>query len=103
MKDKRGSQFATNLRVPPLALSALLAPAVGFAQSGDHTPAQGSQSDPVAEIVVTGLRHSIQTSQELKQNSDVIVDSISAIDIGALPDRSVTEALQRISGVSIDH
>ena len=57
----------------------------------------------MTEIVVTGLRQSIQTSQEIKQNAEVIVDSISAVDISALPDRSVTEALQQIPGVAIDH
>jgi hypothetical protein len=30
-----------------------------------------------------------------------VVDAITASDIGALPDRSVTEALQRVPGVSI--
>ena len=62
-----------------------------------------AQTSPITEVVVTGLRQSIQTAQEIKQNAEVIVDSISAVDISALPDRSVTEALQRIPGVSIDH
>ncbi|MGH1559124.1 TonB-dependent receptor plug domain-containing protein [Caulobacter segnis] len=37
----------------------------------------------------------------LKKNSEEIVDSITAVDIGGLPDRSVTEALQRVPGVTI--
>ena len=70
-------------------------------------------SDPVEEattndtvddgtIVVTGIRRSLQRSRDIKRNSDVVVDSVSAEDISALPDRSVTEALQRIPGVAID-
>src|SRR4029450_5212200 len=55
------------------------------------------------QVVVSGLRLSVQTSQEIKRDSEVIVDSVSAVDISALPDRTVTEALQRISGVTIDH
>jgi TonB-dependent receptor len=47
------------------------------------------------------LRRSLETSQEIKKNAEVFVDSITAEDIGALPDRSVTEALQRVPGVSI--
>lgn len=54
------------------------------------------------EIIVTGFRKSLQSAQEIKQNADSIVDSVTAEDIGALPDRSVTEALQRIPGVSIN-
>ena len=53
------------------------------------------------EIVVTGQRASIQSAQEVKKNSNVVVDSIVAEDIGKLPDRSVTEALQRVPGVTI--
>ena len=72
-----------------------------MAQTQEQSPDQAPSEQET--IVVTGLRHSIQTSQEIKQNAEVIVDSISAVDISALPDRSVTEALQRISGVAIDH
>jgi TonB-dependent receptor len=97
MRQKPKSRHATSLlSTSPIALGALLAPAAGFAQSAGQDP-------QLTEIVVTGLRQSIQTSQEIKQNAEVIVDSISAVDISALPDRSVTEALQRISGVAIDH
>src|SRR5437763_3946581 len=53
-------------------------------------------------IVVTGIRQSLRNSQQIKRNADTIVDAITAQDIGALPDRSVTEALQRIPGVSIN-
>ena len=84
-----------NRKAPSLALTALLAPTLAIAQT--------AADEPITEVVVTGLRQSIQTAQEIKQNSEVIVDSISAVDISALPDRSVTEALQRIPGVAIDH
>lgn len=67
--------------------------------SGSPT-AGGQESD--GEIVVTGIRQSLQSSQDIKRNSDVVVDSVTAEDIGALPDRSVTETLQRIPGVSIN-
>jgi TonB-dependent receptor len=54
------------------------------------------------EIVVTGIRRSLQRSRDIKRESDVVQDSVSAEDISALPDRSVTEALQRVPGVAID-
>jgi TonB-dependent receptor len=53
-------------------------------------------------IVVTGLRQSLANSQNIKRNADTVVDAITAEDIGALPDRSVTEALQRVPGVAIN-
>ena len=55
----------------------------------------------VEEVVVTGQRAAIQSAQKIKQNAEQLVDSITSTDIGALPDRSVTEALQRVAGVTI--
>jgi len=57
--------------------------------------------EDLEEIVVSGYRKSLQTAQDIKRDSDVVVDSVTAADIGELPDRSVTETLQRIPGVQI--
>lgn len=62
-------------------------------------PADGAQDEDV--IVVTGIRASLTTARNTKRNADQIVDSVSAQDIGALPDRSVSEALQRIPGITL--
>ena len=72
------------------------APGVDQADKIDTT-----QVDNENEIVVTGIRASLESAQNIKKNSDTVVDAITAQDIGALPDRSVTEALQRVPGVSI--
>lgn len=53
------------------------------------------------EVVATGIRQSILDAQDIKRNADTFVDAITASDIGALPDRSVSEALQRVPGVNI--
>jgi TonB-dependent receptor len=85
-----------------LACLSIAAPAwAQDAQSGG-TSTDAAQSTPEDTIVVQGYRQSLQSAQNLKKNSDVIVDSVTAEDIGALPDRSVTETLQRIPGVSIN-
>ena len=60
-----------------------------------------SNSQQLQEVVVTGIRKSLESAQAIKQTSEVIVDSVTAQDIGALPDRSVSEALQRIPGVTL--
>ncbi|MGM9489988.1 TonB-dependent receptor [Ideonella sp. YS5] len=64
--------------------------------------AKGKPTEKVETIVVTGQRAALQSAQKIKQESDEIVDSIVADDIGKLPDRSVTEVLQRMVGVTID-
>jgi TonB-dependent receptor len=67
------------------------------------SPTAGAQSsdDAIEEVIVTGIRQQLQTSQERKREARELVDSITAVEIGALPDRSVTEVLQRIPGLAI--
>ncbi|MXP28239.1 TonB-dependent receptor [Porphyrobacter algicida] len=68
-----------------------------------NTQSSGVDSGPSSSnvIVVTGIRASLANAQAIKRNSDTVVDAITAEDIGALPDRSVTEALQRVPGVQV--
>ena len=70
-------------------------------QAAGAQPPAGSDTGNENEVVVTGIRQSLANAQTIKRNSDTVVDAITASDIGALPDRSVTEALQRVPGVSI--
>jgi TonB-dependent receptor len=60
------------------------------------------KAEPVEVIEVKGIRGSIMTAQDLKRYADTVKDVITATDIGALPDKSVTEALQRVPGVTIE-
>ncbi|WP_342351837.1 TonB-dependent receptor [Cellvibrio mixtus] len=64
--------------------------------------AQTDSNGNLEEIVVTGVRANLENAQDIKRNANTVVDSISANDIGSLPDRSVLEAMQRIPGVSIE-
>src|SRR5690625_576873 len=60
------------------------------------------QDEPILdEIVVTGIRASLQRSMDLKRDASGVVDGISAEDIGKFPDTNLAESLQRITGVSI--
>ncbi|MGB3167776.1 MAG: TonB-dependent receptor [Alteraurantiacibacter sp.] len=72
------------------------------AASAQDAGADAEEQDPEDAIIVTGIRASLANSQNIKRNADTVVDAITAEDIGALPDRSVTEALQRVPGVSIN-
>lgn len=66
--------------------------------------AQETSSDGqvVEEVVVTGIRSSLENAMDLKRDSQGVVDAISAEDIGKFPDANLAESLQRITGVSID-
>ena len=65
-------------------------------------PSQPQKKEEAAQVTVTGQRAALQSAQKIKQEADEIVDSISADDIGKLPDRSVIEVLQRIVGATLD-
>ena len=82
-----------------MAQGAPAAPAPAPADTA--TPAaDGTQT--LGTVIVSGQRAALLSAQKHKQDADEIVDSIIADDIGKLPDRSVTEVLQRIVGVTID-
>ena len=72
--------------------------APAFAQD---KPIQTADAAVVDEVVVIGVRQSLATSQQIKKNADTVVDSITATDIGAFPDKSVAEALQRVPGITV--
>ncbi|MBB5738112.1 TonB-dependent receptor [Xanthomonas arboricola] len=86
----------------------LLLAAPVYAQQTQPSPTApaGKTADSAVDldtVEVRGVRASLIKSQVIKRDASQIVDSVSAEDIGALPDRSVTETLQRVSGVTIDH
>jgi len=58
--------------------------------------------DEGEEIVVTGIKASLQAAMDIKRDSAGVVDAISAEDMGKFPDTNLAESLQRITGVSID-
>ena len=105
-KSNRIAPFARRIAALTTASSlALVAAQPAYAQdtgSQDENEAgvpEGLDEENV--ILVTGFRKSLETAQDIKQNADTVVDSITAEDIGALADRSVAEALQRVPGVNI--
>jgi iron complex outermembrane receptor protein len=82
-------------------LSAMTTAAVAQTEGGP-AGSGAAPAEPLQEVVVTGLRHSIQQSLDIKRDSINVVDSIATEDLGKLPDQNVAESLQRITGVTID-
>lgn len=80
-----------------VSLIALAAAAPALAQDG---AAPGSQPSEVGEIVVTGIRGALEQAETVKREAAVVVDGVSADDIGQLPDTSISESLTRIPGVT---
>ena len=91
--NKQGSRkSARHLQTGAFAGCAIfLASSAAFAQD---------QAEPTEEVVVTGIRKSIQDSIGVKKNESSIVEVVSAEDIGKLPDSSIAESIARLPGIA---
>ena len=61
-----------------------------------------AHGDALEEIVVTGIRGSLERAQDIKRSATGVVDAIASEDLGKFPDLNVAESLQRIPGLAID-
>jgi iron complex outermembrane receptor protein len=80
-----------------LTAAAFATPAFAQANPDDTIPTE----DTDEEVVITARRQALQDATERKRNSDTMIDSVVADDAGHLPDTSITEVLQRVSGVTM--
>src|SRR5882757_1907354 len=78
-----------------------LASTAAMAQSTPTSSTTTADHAGLEEIVVAGIRASLEEATDIKRNADVIVDSVAAEDLGKFPDANVAEALQRVTGVAI--
>jgi TonB-dependent receptor len=84
-----------NFRVRPLAAAvasiiSLTTASMAFAQ------------EEADEVIVTGIKASLQQAMDIKRDAVGVVDAINAEDMGKFPDTNLAESMQRITGVSID-
>lgn len=103
IKEKQQSQTEDENMIPgtkrtliAAAIAASLSPSVNAQEQ------QASQAESETEVIeVRGIWSSLEKSMAIKQDATGFVDAISSEDVGKLPDQNVAEALQRITGVSI--
>jgi TonB-dependent receptor len=70
----------------------------GQAQAQPQTTPEATNVD---EIVVTGVRLANQRAIDVKRNTLGVIDSVTADDVGNLPDFNVGDALRRVPGVNV--
>ena len=73
---------------------------LAFAGAASAQDVPQNQSTELDEVVVTGIRASIQSSIAAKRNNTSIVEVVTAEDIGKLPDVSIAESLARLPGLA---
>jgi TonB-dependent receptor len=90
-----------------LSMSALAYAGAAAAQTAPELPTETAVPQdttaeaPSDEIVVTGIRQSLERAAEIKRNAPQVVDSIVSEDIGKFPDPTTAAALQRVPGVQV--
>ena len=78
--------------------SIVFAPSAALAQDASAAPVDDTTRE--SEIVVTGFSASLQSAVNAKKTRDQVVESVSAEDIGKLPDASIAEAIARLPGLT---
>ncbi len=96
-KSKLNAPQAPIFKRSLLAMCILAATSQGQAFAAE--PASAAEPE---EVVVTGIRASLQKAQDIKKEAATVKDVVTASDISALPDKSVVEALSRVPGVAIE-
>lgn len=94
--------FRTALSAGVSAGALVLGVASAHAQTANAVaaPAAGQENAEGSDIVVTGFRKSLETAVAEKKGRDQVVESISAEDIGKLPDASIAESIARLPGLT---
>ncbi len=59
-----------------------------------------AEEEESEDIVVTGFAASLENAVSVKRDAEQVVESISAEDIGRLPDASIGEAIARLPGLT---
>jgi len=84
-----------------LCSASLVALAAFGTPAAAQTEPPATTATPEDDIVVTGIRGSLGSAQARKREATAVIDSIVAEDIGKLPDNTVSDALQRVTGIQV--
>jgi iron complex outermembrane recepter protein len=118
---KTSSRWRFAAAVSPLALVIATTPAMAKdAKAGAATAAEAAADQPspppsntaanpqstdepaIAQnsIVITGFRAALRSATAKKKASETVVESVTAEDIGKLPDNSIAESIARLPGLA---
>jgi len=100
-KRARRAARAARASVAPLPIIFCCATAAAQQAPGSAGASAVPASD-LQEVVVTGYRASVQSALDQKRDAIKPIESVTAEDIGKMPDQNVAESLQRLPGVSIN-
>ncbi|WAJ70875.1 TonB-dependent receptor [Catenovulum adriaticum] len=94
------SLFKPNTLTIALWAAGLTMPAIAYSAESEVEQTTLEQEESIETITITGFRRSLIDSINTKRFSDTVSEQISADDLGALPDVSISDALTRLPGIS---
>jgi iron complex outermembrane receptor protein len=74
--------------------------ALGLALLAPAAAALAQDDGALEEVIITGIRASVESSLEAKRNASSVQEVITAEDIGKMPDKNVADSLTRVPGVT---
>lgn len=94
--------LTSGISAPALALALVggFAPQAALAQDADEEETAEPAENEDDVIIVSGFRASLESAVAEKRNSDQILESVTAEDIGKLPDSSIGESIARLPGLT---
>jgi len=99
-KNKLKAILPLSHAIAGLAIGVILQ-AHAFVQTATPAKTPDAKSGDLEEIVVTGLRASLEKSLDIKKNATVVLDSINALELGRFPDADVADSLSHLPGITI--
>ncbi len=87
------------IRLPSLLLCAALS--ASSLPAAAQAPPPNPAGAGLEEIVVTGMRASLEKSLDIKKRAAVVLDSINATELGRFPDADVADSLSHLPGITI--
>ena len=100
-RQAKANQF-NKTKIALVVSSCLLGSSLSHAQSSADQAENSASGEVLEEIIVRGQRNALNRSLDIKRQSQQVMESITADDIGKMPDQNVTESLQRLTGIQID-
>ena len=101
MKGHRDRIFAAVLLVTAMIAALSISNAMAQEEGNSAEANDTATPEPMEEVVVYGIRQSLETALEAKRQSSNLIEVINAEDIGKLPDENLAEVLENIPGVQI--
>jgi iron complex outermembrane receptor protein len=99
-RGRRAARFAFGASGQALAAALAIGAFAVPAHAQDAPPADQATEEEDEAIVVTGFRAALESAVAEKKNRDQVIESVSAEDIGKLPDASIAESIARLPGLA---